>query len=586
MNKLLYIIVLMCFSLYLKAQVPASFTWQTRHGSYYYVSEAKNQQIQGPCGVFAAIAAIEAVSQIYYNNGQYNLLDLSEAYVYNDNSQNGCPGMGCESAPSADVLDFANSTGLIENSCFVFPDSITTCLENCSGYCGSPSQRIFIPDTSSYRIYPTTDAQLKEAILNYGPIIMMPTTSNGCALHSSDPNCNTPHTVLLIGWDGSQWHIKDSWPDSAYIGYRDYSVFSYNPYFFRVYPVNPQDSNDSIRCYGNQSNYFSRKAVDLDGDGFYNWGFDSYPKPNGCPGPDKMDFKDNLPGYIFYDGSSVLQTPTISGTTGIVCPSGSTFTLNNVPSGFSCIWYISKNAYCFSSPTSGSGNSATVYPNSSCIGKEAEITFTISHNGSASYSQSFYANCPREDLMSYSVLDSYGGSPPKYGDTYYLCPYTTYNIFFNENDPNCSVTDLDWILPYGWSEHYRYSNYISIYTNDWPDGFLDIKGKTTCSPSNLVTLMSPYFGAAECGDFFYAYPNPSHDYVDIDVDKNKMGTENISFDAECILSIIDKAGIIKYKTEFKGFPHRIDTSKLPDGLYFVSIDYKGKSSSIRLIIKR
>jgi hypothetical protein len=299
-----------------------------------------------------------------------------------------------------------------------------------------------------------------------------------------------------------------------------------------------------------------------------------------------MDFNDYLPGYIFWDGSSVLPTPTISGTTGIVCPSGSTFTLNNVPSGFSCSWYISKNAYCFSSPTSGSGNSATVYPNSSCTGKEAEITFTISHNGTASYSQSFYANCPREDLMSYSVLDSYGGSPPKYGDTYLLCPYTTYNIFFNENDPDCSVTDLDWILPYGWSEHYRYSNYISIYTNDWPDGFLGIKGKTTCSPSNLVTLMSPYFGAAECGDFFYAYPNPSHDYVDIDVDKNKMGTENISFDTECILSIIDKAGIIKYKTEFKGSPYRIDTSKLPDGLYFVNIVYKGKSSSIRLIIKR
>jgi hypothetical protein len=100
MNKLLYIIVLMCVSFYLRAQVPASFTWKTRHGSYSYVSEVKNQQIQGPCGVFTAVAAIEAVSQIYYNNGQFNLLDLSEAYVYNDNSQSGCPGIGCESAPA------------------------------------------------------------------------------------------------------------------------------------------------------------------------------------------------------------------------------------------------------------------------------------------------------------------------------------------------------------------------------------------------------------------------------------------------------------------------------------------------------
>jgi len=350
-----------------------------------------------------------------------------------------------------------------------------------------------------------------------------------------------------------------------------------------VYPVY---NNVTIDCDGTDCSIFnSRYYVDYDGDGFYNWGLDSSSKPAGCPGPDKMDYNDSDPDYIFWDGSSVLPKPTISGTTGVVCPSGSTYTLNDVPSGFSCSWNISKNAGCFNSPTSGTGDSATVYPNSYCLGIEAEITFTISHNGTASYSKSFYVNCPREDLMSYSVLDSYGGSPPKYLDTYYLCPYTTYNIFFNENDPNCSVTDLDWILPYGWSEHYRYSNYISIYTNDWPDGFVEIKGKTTCSLSNRVTLMSIYFGAAECGGYFMAFPNPTGDFVDIDVDKAKLSAENVNIENECLLTIVDKSGMIKFKTEFKGFPYRIDTSYLPDGLYFVNIINKGKTSTIRLIIK-
>jgi hypothetical protein len=300
-----------------------------------------------------------------------------------------------------------------------------------------------------------------------------------------------------------------------------------------------------------------------------------------------MDWNDGDPTTIFRSGGTIYDTPTISGQS-IVCQNGGyrTFVLNDVPPGFSCSWYISKNAYCFNT-YQGSGDSVDLYPNSSCIGKESEITFRIMQNGDggyAEYKKIFYVNCPPEDLMSYYVLDSYGGSPAKYGDTYYLCPYTTYNIFFNETDPNCSVSNLDWDLPYGWSEHYRYSNYISIYTNDWPDGFLEIQGTTDCNSSE-VTLMSPFFAAAECGGYFLAYPNPSESFVDIDVDKIKLRTDNISIDGECKLTLLDKSGMIKFKTEFQGFPYRIDTSGLPEGMYFINIVHKDKTSTIRLIIK-
>lgn len=187
--------------------------------------------------------------------------------------------------------------------------------------------------------------------------------------------------------------------------------------------------------------------------------------------------------------------------------------------------------------------------------------------------------------MSYYALDSYGNSPPKYGDTYYLCPYTYYTIYFIENDPTCEVTSLTWDIPSGWSKNYEYSNYVSIYTNDVPDGFLEIKGYTTCSPLTKAILMSPYFGAAECDGYFLAFPNPSENFVDIDVDKNKLNVEKTIIEDECLLTIVDKSGMIKYKTEFKGFPYRVDTSNLPDGLYFVNILLKGKTFTIRLVIK-
>lgn len=585
MKKLIKTILLLCLFDTLHAQLPNSFSWVTRHG-YSYISEAKDQEVQGPCGVFAAIAAVEAMCQIYYNNPGAGLFNFSESEVYNNN----CSGIGCESAPPADVLDFAISSGLIENNCFPYPESwfnIDTCVD-CDTRCSSPSQHVFVPDISDWEIDNIEeDINLKQAIFDYGPIIMMPGAGNACYLHPGAP-CSTNHTVLFVGWDGSQWQIKDSWPGSPSISYKNYSVFSYQPQFYRVFPVNPQNSNDVLRCTGSQSGLFSRKGYDEDEDGFYSWGLESYGRPTGCPGPNLPDWDDSDPDHIFRSGGTIYETPTVSGQ-GRVCQNGGarTFELNDVPPGFTCSWYISKNAYCFNT-YQGNGSSVDLYPNSSCIGKESEITFRITQDGDggyAEYDSSFYVNCPREDLMSYSILDSYGGSPSKFGDTYYLCPYTTYNIFFNEVDPGCSVTITDWDLPSGWSEHYRTDNYISIYTNDWPDGFLEIKGTTTCNSSE-VTLMSIYFGAAECGGYFLAYPNPSENFVDIDVDRFKLRKDNISINGGCLLTIIDKSGIIKFKTEFQGFPYRIDTSGLPEGMYFINIVHKGKASTIRLIIQR
>jgi hypothetical protein len=332
----------------------------------------------------------------------------------------------------------------------------------------------------------------------------------------------------------------------------------------------------------------------LDGDGFYNWGFDSYPKPNDCPGPDLMDFNDADPEHIFRVGSEALQTPTISGSSDLLCTSDISrmFTLTNIPDGFSTpTWNISKNPTCFNSPTSGTGNSATIYPNSSCIGKQCEITFSISHNGTASYKKSFYLNGPREDLVSISVIDSYGGSPSKYGDTYYFCPNTTYMIYYNNYDNSCTTWDFSWVLPYGWTEHYRSSNYVSINTNDNPDGYLEIWAKTSCcSQYSRVEVLNPFFGAAECGGYFMAYPNPSNNSVEINIIQSKVFGEEISTaalitEAECQLTIVDKSGMTKYKVEFKGIPYKVDTSNLQDGPYFINLMCNNKKSTIRIVIK-
>ncbi len=82
-----------------------------------------------------------------------------------------------------------------------------------------------------------------------------------------------------------------------------------------------------------------------------------------------------------------------------------------------------------------------------------------------------------------------------------------------------------------------------------------------------------------------ASPNPADNYIDIDIDKEKMTTEGLSVGKEHVLTMVDKMGMVKYTAEFKEFPYRINTSNLPDGLYIINLIYEGKAFSITIIIE-
>jgi hypothetical protein len=198
----------------------------------------------------------------------------------------------------------------------------------------------------------------------------------------------------------------------------------------------------------------------------------------------------------------------------------------------------------------------------------------------------FYPNGPCEDEVSVSVLDSYGGSPVKYGDIYYLCPNTIYTITYNSSASNCSVNNFNWELglPYGWTKYWEDNSTVSINTNEYPYGQYDIYAKTCCFDTP-VKVFTQYFYEAECGGDFMAFPNPSNNFVDIVLMKNRESVEEVMTKDNCILSVIDKSGMVKLKTIINSFPYKMDTSNLPDGLYFVNLIYENRKSTLRLAIK-
>lgn len=94
MKKFLFYLVFVFQFSELLAQ-PYSFSWKEpnlyREYGFNYISPVKDQGEQGPCGIFAAIGGIEAMSQIYYHkpSSVAPFINLSEAEMYSKCSQYG-----------------------------------------------------------------------------------------------------------------------------------------------------------------------------------------------------------------------------------------------------------------------------------------------------------------------------------------------------------------------------------------------------------------------------------------------------------------------------------------------------------------
>ncbi len=484
---------------------PYSFSWQEpnpyKSTGFNYISPAKDQGEQGPCGIFGAIGSIEAISQIYYHkpSGSGTFLNLSEAEIYSL-----CSGYGrFEGAANAEnTLNYCTLNGIINEECLVYPTASPYYIQPCSK-CSTPSQKVQIPGYE--RIYPTSNQALKRAIIDNGPIIASMQHVGG-VLHPGKGCDGCGHTVLLIGWNADQWHIKDSWPGDSWIDFKTIDVFNttYNSAFFRV---KYENNGNVIACTGNDcsSVFGSRSYTDTDGDGFYYWGIGL--KPGGCTGLAKMDFNDFDNTKIFLDNNyNELPTPTITGPEYVCSGNGGSFSLNNPPAGFNVSWNVTPSSY-FNAPTSGNSTLISLLPKAQYNG-ECTLTYTLSDNvGSVQYSKKFYINAPNPQQISINVVQSYAYPPILNGSVWLLCPNSSYYIYLN-NSSNCTTTNYQWNIPSGWTLYEQNDNYIRINTNSTPSGTVTVNATTCCNNSYLIKTQ--YFGQSySCGGYFMVYPNPA-----------------------------------------------------------------------------
>ena len=281
-----------------------------------------------------------------------------------------------------------------------------------------------------------------------------------------------------------------------------------------------------------------------------------------------------------------LVLPVISGPN-IVCTSNSTFTLTDFQIPASVSWNL--NPGYLVTPYSGIGSTAIFHSTCSSIGN-CNLYFTVS--SSLPYIRSFkvlrtiISGGPDPYDVELDVLYSSGQQAPNMSGTWLLCPNTSYHIYLM-NRSSCSTSNYIWTIPPTWTKFYQYNNMISINTNSQPGGQIMVDATTCCTGCGSVRILIDYVGQyGDCGSRYYmAFPNPADDYLDIDINEEKMTADGISIGNEYAVTIVDKMGVMKYTDEFKEFPYRINTRNLPEGLYIINLLYEGKISSIKVVVE-
>ena len=278
------------------------FDWRTRHGAnipglYYYNSDGSGWipkrrycQVQNECWAFSVAYAVESMVNLYFNK-QYND-ELSVQDILSCSNGGTWYGGGL----SHKALNYVQNVGIVDEQCFPFrPYQTVSCEEKCD----EPMEVVNIAEFSSTI---NGENNIKQSLITKGTLV---TTVRKWG-HGM---CMVGFGVVKAGDMILNGNYQDTIelcvdPDSPDIG-KPYYIFKqsnslYGPDktpFCNV--IIDANNHNYMYCYAIdtpinslQYNDYGVECVDIDGDGYYNWGIG--PKPENCPEcPDEIDSDDS-----------------------------------------------------------------------------------------------------------------------------------------------------------------------------------------------------------------------------------------------------------------------------------------------------
>ena len=246
----------------------------------------------------------------------------------------------------------------------------------------------------------------------------------------------------------------------------------------------------------------------------------------------------------------------------LICYSGSTASIQNVPGGTTITWGGTNVAY----PNGNTGTSVTVRAASSSTSGNGTITASFSIGGTP-----------------YTISKPVWAGPPIVD--YITDPIGSYNPvqFYAVPSPNCGTIDsYTWIVSpdayiYSWMDH------AEITFPEPNTYYIGAKATNTCGPSNYWAYN--YFMYE--GDYLMS-PNPASTEIEITFNDSQSANSKSADlpEEEYLVTITDISGVTKIQKKYKGKRFTIPVQNLNEGNYFVNLKNNKLNETKQLIIKR
>jgi hypothetical protein len=254
------------------------------------------------------------------------------------------------------------------------------------------------------------------------------------------------------------------------------------------------------------------------------------------------------------------------------------------PAATNISWVLTPS-YLFNGATSGNGTTVSISGASSCQGK-GKITYTFNMPSGETFTaeKEIWIKGPDANETSFDVYKSNGVRATKVGNTFLMCPNTTYQIYVMNSGP-VPLSNYNWTIPTAWTRYYTSGNMISVNTNSSPGGQVIVNATNTAC-NTTVPVITGYMGStSNCGSYYMALtPNPSSSEttIELSADGEKIVDENTQWDLQAYDQM---QGVKEKKTKIKGKQVKINTTNWKEGTYIISAIIDGEMVSEKLLVK-
>jgi M6 family metalloprotease-like protein len=251
---------------------------------------------------------------------------------------------------------------------------------------------------------------------------------------------------------------------------------------------------------------------------------------------------------------------TISGSP-LVCTSGTTYSVDNLPSGATVSWSCTGNNLTIN-PTTGYAYATNSNPGQGTISAVIHTTY-----GDITLpTKTVSVGVP---IVSY-ITDPTNGSNPF---NFYAMP-----------SPNYSTTDYyTWIVtPLGYTNIYSWMDHAEITFSEPMCYRIEVQATNACGCSGLIYKYFNYYG-----DYLMS-PNPASTEVEITVSAGEaegLKSASLSSDDEYTVTVLDIYGSVKIQKKYSGNKFTIPVGSLKNGNYLVTVNNNKINSTKQLIIK-